>query len=298
MNTYHKSVLVKEVLQFLDPRPHEIYIDATFGGGGHSREILKKEPTCRVIAFDWDREALEKNAPPMKEEFGERITCLWGNFAHIQRLLKKELGILKVNGILADFGTSQTQIFKKEGFSFFVDSPLDMRMSPAHQRITAAHVLNTASESELADIFFELGEERLSRKFARAIVEERKKNRFVQTKQLADFIEMIVGGRRGRIHPSTRVFQALRIYVNKELENIKMLLAQSLDLLDEGGRLVCISFHSLEDRIVKRFLIDHPCILDNPGFKILTKSIVTASAEELEENPSARSARLRAAQRC
>ncbi len=299
MNTYHKSVLVEEVLHYLNPQPNGLYVDVTFGGGGHTREILKKEPTCRVIAFDWDRVALEKNAPVMKEEFGDRIQLLWGNFAHIQRLLKKEKNIIEVDGILADFGTSQTQIFNKEGFSFLVDSPLDMRMSPAHQRITAAYVLNHATASELATIFFELGEERYSRKIARALVEERKHNKFMRTKQLADFVETVLGGRKGRIHPATKVFQALRIYVNKELENIKMLLQQSLDLLREDGRLVCISFHSLEDRMVKHFLKDHSCPKEEGKcFEILTKNIVMATPEELAQNPSARSARLRAARRC
>jgi 16S rRNA (cytosine1402-N4)-methyltransferase len=299
MNTYHKSVLVEEVLYYLNPQPNGLYVDVTFGGGGHTREILKKEPTCRVIAFDWDRVALEKNAPAMKEEFGDRIQLLWGNFAQVQRLLKKEKNIIEVDGILADFGTSQAQIFNKEGFSFFVDSPLDMRMSPAHQRITAAHVLNHATASELATIFFELGEERYSRKIARALVEERKHNKFIRTKHLADFVETVLGGRKGRTHPATKVFQALRIYVNKELENIKMLLQQSLDLLREDGKLVCISFHSLEDRIVKHFLRDHLSPNeDGRCFEILTKNVVVATPEELAQNPSARSARLRAARRC
>lgn len=297
MKFYHKPVLVNEVLGYLDPQPNGIYVDATFGGGGHTRAILTKEPTCRVIAFDWDRVALEEHAAAIKEEFGGRITLLWGNFAQMQRLLKKEVNITQVDGILADFGTSQAQIFKKEGFSFSVDSFLDMRMSPAHQKITAAQVVNNASEKELATIFFELGEERYSRKIARAIVEERKKHSIERTKHLADLIESALG-RKGHIHPATRVFQALRIYVNKELDNIKMLLQQSLELLNDGGRLVCISFHSLEDRIVKRFLIEHPCQADNKGFEILTKNIVTATEEEIGENPSARSARLRAAQRC
>ncbi|HBR70168.1 TPA: 16S rRNA (cytosine(1402)-N(4))-methyltransferase [Candidatus Dependentiae bacterium] len=297
MNRYHKSVLVNEVLFYLNPQPKGIYIDATFGGGGHTRAILTKEPTCRVIAFDWDRVALEKHAAEIKEEFGERITLLWGNFAQMQRLLKKELNITQVDGILADFGTSQAQIFEKEGFSFAVDSFLDMRMSPAHQKMTAAYVINNASERELATIFFEFGEERYSRKIARAIVEERKKHAIERTKHLADLIESVLG-KRGHIHPATKVFQALRIYVNKELDNIKMLLQQSLELLSEGGRLVCISFHSLEDRLVKRFLVEHPCLVGNKGFEILTKNIVVATEEEIGENPSSRSARLRAAQRC
>ncbi len=295
--SYHKPVLIAEVLKFLEPKPHGIYIDATFGGGGHTRAILEAEPTCNVIAFDWDRKALELHSEAFKEEFGKRITFLWGNFAHLYRLLKKELKITQVDGILADFGTSQAQIFQKEGFSFAVDTPLDMRMSPAHQKVTAAHILNFASEEELAKIFFEYGEERFSRKIARVILEERKNYFINTTKQLADIVER-VSPRRSHIHPATCIFQALRIAVNHELENIQAFLQQSLQLLANDGRLVCISFHSLEDRIVKQFLVSHQCKTGCDGFEILTKKIITATDEELKENPSSRSARLRAARRC
>lgn len=297
MAQYHKTVLTEEAIYYLNPQPGGIYVDATFGGGGHTRALLAKEPKCSVIGVDWDQIALEQHAQIFEDEFGERIQFVWGNFANLRHLLKK-IGVGQVDGILADFGTSQDQIFRSKGFSFATDSPLDMRMSPAHQKVTAAHVLNTLSEKELADIFFELGEERHSRKIARVIVEERKKKSFRTTEQLAKLVEAVVPKGRARIHPATRVFQALRIYVNHELENISSLLQQSLALLKPNGRLVCISFHSLEDRLVKRFFVEHPCLCGQAGFEILTKKVVVATDQEVSSNPSARSARLRAAQRC
>jgi len=297
MEQYHKSVLTSEVIHFLDPQPGELYVDATFGGGGHTRAILECEPECRVIGVDWDQIALEQHAQIFEEQFGDRLQLLWGNFSNLGHLLKKN-NIEQVDGILADFGTSQDQIFHREGFSFAVDSPLDMRMSPSHQRITAADVLNSISENNLVKIFSELGEERYSRRIAKAIVEERKNKRFRRTGQLVELIESVVPKERKRIHPATRVFQALRIYVNHELDNIQSLLRQSLKLIRPGGRLVCISFHSLEDRLVKRFLVEHSRKSGSSEFEILTKKSVTAQDEELAVNPSARSARLRAAKRC
>jgi len=297
MTQYHKPVLTDEILHYLNPQPHSLYVDVTFGGGGHTRAILEKEPTCKVIGIDWDQVALEQHAEEFEQQFGDRIQLLWGNFANLRRLLKK-IDIEQVDGILADFGTSQDQIFHREGFSFAVDTPLDMRMSPAHQRVTAAHVLNTVSEKQLIKIFSELGEERHSRRIAHAIVQERKQERFKRTGQLVNLIETIVPKGRRRIHPATRVFQALRIYVNHELENIQSLLQQSLEVLQLEGRLVCVSFHSLEDRLVKRFLLAHPCQPGKNGFEILTKKVVIATDEEIMCNPSSRSARLRAAKRC
>lgn len=292
---YHKSVLVSEVLQYLDPQPGKTYIDATFGGGGHTKAILDHEPNCRVIAFDWDAQALE-HGQGLLEQYGERLEFLWGNFASIYMILKKHK-IDKVDGILADFGTSQTQIFTKEGFSFAQDSFLDMRMSTAHYKTTAAEVLNKSSEDKLANIFFELGEERASRKIAQMIVQERKKKRFKMTSQLVDLIVKIKGPKRGNAaHPATKVFQALRIYVNHELENIEIFLQALPKILNNQGRVVCISFHSLEDRTVKHFFREFGHASLNPGkFEILTPRVITASDEELKVNLSARSACLRAA---
>ncbi len=288
----HKSVLVGEVLEYLDPKPNEIYIDATFGSGGHTYAILQKEPTCTVIGIDWDKDSLDRYTARITDKFGDRFIPVWGNFAQLYKLLKK-INVKQVDGILADFGTSQMQIATKPGFSLYSDAPLDMRMSAAHYKTTAAHILGTASEDKLARIFFEYGEERYAKKIAREIVAARSKRRFKTTKQLAEFVKRIVPYRReSRIHPATRVFQALRIYVNQELENIHSFLRSTSSILADQGRLVCISFHSLEDRLVKQFLHDQ----SGAGkFKVLTKRVVVPSDEEIQANPSARSAKLRAA---
>lgn len=288
---YHIPVLVHEVITALSPQPQGIYVDATFGGGGHTRAILEAEPTCRVIAFDWDKNALELNSPSLLEEFGERLTVHWSSFTQITHQLKK-LKIPQVDGILADFGTSQFQIAWEAGFSFNVESPLDMRMSPGHFKTNAYDLINKATEAELTHIFFEYGEEPAARKIARAIVTERKLRRISTTTELAQVIMKVVPPFSRKIHPATKVFQALRIFINDELNNIKSLLTQSVDLLKPEGRIVCISFHSLEDRIVKQFFKAHTDMLT-----ILTKKVVTASEEERALNPSARSAKLRAAEK-
>ncbi|MEX0671916.1 MAG: 16S rRNA (cytosine(1402)-N(4))-methyltransferase RsmH [Candidatus Babeliales bacterium] len=292
-SVYHVSVLTQEVLEYLNPQPHKIYVDATFGGGGHTRAILQKEPQCWVIAFDWDLVALEKNQATIEAEFPGRVKFIWGNFAQIIRLLEKE-GIQQIDGLLADFGTSQHQIHERPGFSFAQDTPLDMRMSPGHQRTTAADILNKASEKELAEIFWVYGEERFSRQLARAIVYERSTTSFKTTNQLVALVQKIVP-RKGRIHPATRTFQALRIVVNKELENISAFLDGALKVVRSEGRIVCISFHSLEDRLVKQFFKQHS-MGPTAQLKNLTKKVVVASDEEADLNPSSRSARLRAAQ--
>ncbi len=282
--------MADEVRTYLAPKPQGIYVDATFGGGGHTKVILEAEPTCTVIGIDWDAHALELNAPPLEEEYGDRFIPMAGSFAHIGRILKK-LNISHIDGIIADFGTSQYQIKNLPGFSFSVPTPLDMRMSPGHYKTTAYDVVNRATEEELANIFFDYGEERASRKIARLIVEQRKTKPISTTTELAQLIMKIVKPYSRSIHPATKVFQALRIFVNDELNNIKALLTASLNLLNPEGRIVCISFHSLEDRIVKQFFKAHP------ELTILTKKVIQASDEELARNPSSRSAKLRAAEK-
>ncbi len=288
----HKPVLVNEVLEYLDPQPGKMYLDVTFGSGGHSRAILEHEPNCNIIAMDWDVESLNTHAPLLQEKFGDRVRIVWGNFAHIYRLLKK-VGINKVDGILADFGTSYMQIKQRPGFSIYLDTPLDMRMSPSHQRLTAAQVISTCSQEKLQEIFWQLGEEKQAKKIARIIVKKRQEKPIKTTRDLASIIERAIPDRmRRKIHPATKVFQALRIYVNQELDNISAFLSASLTILNTAGRLVCISFHSLEDRLVKQFFKEH----ENEGhIRILTKKVIIPTSEEVEVNPSARSAKLRAA---
>jgi 16S rRNA (cytosine1402-N4)-methyltransferase len=293
----HKSVLVNEVLQYLNPKPGKTYIDVTLGCGGHTSAILDLEPTCNVIGIDWDQKSIDQNAPLLETKYGDRIKIIWGNFAHLYKLLKNE-GIKNVDGILADFGTSQLQIQEREGLSFMKDSPLDMRMSKSHYHTTAATILNTCSENEIANILFEYAEEHNARKIARAIIAKRKTESFKTTSQLVKLIETIIprytNKGKKHTHPATKTFQALRIAVNNELENIKSFLHASLPFLAPNGKLVCISFHSLEDRIVKSFFKEKECLLE---LKILTPKAITASVDELALNQSARSAKLRVAEK-
>lgn len=292
----HKSVLVDEVLQYLDPKPGKTYLDVTFGTGGHTRAILEKEPTCKVIAFDWDERSIELYGEPLKEEFGDRLTLIWGNFALLYKIARKA-GIKGVDGILADFGTSQIQITERPGFSIYNDTALDMRMSPSHHKITAGELINKATEEKLRDIFFTFGQERHAKQIAAAIVKQRAIKEITTTAQLADLIERSVyieKDAKRKTHPATRVFQALRIFVNKELENITAFLAAAVPLLNPAGRLVCISFHSLEDSLVKHFFKDKAAL---GVLNVLTPQVVTGTEQELAINPSARSACLRAAQK-
>jgi len=289
----HKPVLVLEVLEYLNLKPNGIYLDVTFGAGGHTRAILEAETTATVIAMDWDAVTLEAFGYPMQDEFGERLELVWGNFSLLYKIAKKKDFPL-FDGILADFGTSQVQIADRPGLSIFRDAPLDMRMAPGHQVITAEQVLARSTEEKLREIFWQLGEESYARQIARAIIEERKKRPIKTTKQLAELVAKVVpyAHKKRKIHPATKVFQALRLYVNHELSNISAFLPAARDLLAEDGRLVCMSFHSLEDRLVKQFFKNEE---RTETLEIMTNGVVTASEEELAKNPSSRSAKLRAA---
>ncbi len=287
----HTSVLVAPVVELLLHKPGGLYVDATFGGGGHTKALLAADPTCRVIACDWDKDALAINVSMVQEQFPGRLDTVWGNFSHLSYLLKDK-GIGPVDGILADFGTSQYQIAHKAGFSFREDRELDMRMSTSHGELTAYELVNFTSERELADIIYRYGEDHASRKIAREICLARKHKRITSTVQLAALIERIIPRRGKGIHPATKTFQALRIVVNRELENIETLLKTAASLLFPGGRLACISFHSLEDRLVKTYIREHPA-----EWKAITKKVVVADAAELSRNPSSRSAKLRVAEK-
>lgn len=292
---YHKSVLVDEVLTYLDPQPGGVYIDVTFGTGGHTRAILEREPTCRVIALDWDALAVEKYGTPMMEEFGDRLEVIWGSFAHLYRITKKH-GINKVDGILADFGTSQVQIGERAGFSVYRDTPLDMRMSVQHQKTTAAEIVNSGSRERLCAIFWQLGEELQARQIVDAIMIARAKKDIRTTGELADIVSKAIHkkpthARSRSIHPATKVFQALRMFVNHELENIEAFLSAAVGTVAPGGKIVCISFHSLEDRIVKQFF------MTNQHLSVITKRVVIPTEQEVSQNKASRSARLRCAQK-
>lgn len=290
----HQSVLVSEVLQYLDLKDGGVYLDVTFGGGGHSRAILEANPTVKVIGLDWDQRSLDLVAPSFQEEFKDRVKLIWGNFAHLYRIFKDHK-LDSVDGILADFGTSQHQIFNHPGFSFNSDSFLDMRMSKGHSLLTAAEVLNSYTEDALSKILFDFGEESAGKRIAKSIVEFRKKKRISSSQELAQIVSKVKGDLPFyKIHPATKTFQALRVYVNNEMANINSFLKSSLPVLKPGSRILCISFHSLEDRAVKEFFKEKEAegILKN-----LTKKPIAASELELKNNLSSRSAKLRVAEK-
>jgi 16S rRNA (cytosine1402-N4)-methyltransferase len=291
----HVPVLFQEAMDFLQVRPGGTYVDCTVGLGGHTEGMLRRiGPKGRVIGFDRDPQALEL----AKERLGRVVEELDGEAPELKLIGEAfssaaeyvETG--SVDGILADFGASSLQFDEAQrGFSFQADGPLDMRMD-TRRGPTAADVVNKVSERELADLIYELGEERRSRTVARAIVRGRP---VTTTGQLARIVARAAPSMKyGAIHPATRTFQALRIYVNRELEEIKTLLEAAPNLLKPSGRLVVISFHSLEDRIAKDSLRDGA---RQGTWKILTPKPVTATEEEIERNPRSRSAKLRAGER-
>ena len=297
---YHIPVLLSEVLHWMAPEKGKVLVDGTLGGGGHSEALLKAG--VDVIGIDQDEQALAY-AGERLEGYGNRFTALRGNFSEMPQLLA-EAGHGQVDGILVDIGVSSWQLDEADrGFSFGKEGPLDMRMDRSSGQ-TAADLVNTASEQELKTIFFEYGEERASNKIVRRIVERREQTPFTTTLDLADFIASIIP-RGGKSHPATRIFQALRIAVNDELGVLKQLLNEAAKMLRPGGRFAVITFHSLEDRIVKQHFknasqptIDRkewPEPRPNPDYcyRLLTRRPVTAGEEELQQNRRSRSAKLR-----
>jgi 16S rRNA (cytosine1402-N4)-methyltransferase len=279
----HVPVLSRELIEGLGVRPAGHYLDATVGGGGHSRLILSAAPDVRLTAIDRDEQAIEA-ASTQLALYGSRVHFIKGNFASYE-----PFGTF-FDGIVADLGVSSAQLDTAErGFSFRHLADLDMRMD-RRQSLTAAEVINHWDETQLAEIFFKYGEERLSRRIARRIVERRP---FHTTTELAEAIALSVPRqyRYGRIHPATRVFQALRIVVNEELSSLETFLNRAPNWLVPGGRIGIISFHSLEDRLVKHALRSSPIL------QVMTKKPIIPKADELEQNPRSRSAKLRIAQR-
>ena len=307
----HRPVLLRETMQFLAPERGGLFVDCTVGLGGHSEAILESSTETRVIGIDRDASALSSTRERLAH-FGERFRAVHADFREIGRVLT-ELDEEEPAGVLADLGVSSLQFDSPtRGFSFRFDGPLDMRMDSESGDETAADLLLRLSEEEIAAIIFEYGEERNSRRIAKWIVESREQGRpIATTKDLADLVARAAGKRkRWQIHPATRTFQALRIAVNKELEGLGRFVATAIDLLQPDGRLVVISFHSLEDRIMKqefRRQAGH-CQCDSRGrmqaapctcgtrkvVEILTKRPVVPDAIEIDANPRSRSAKLRA----
>jgi 16S rRNA (cytosine1402-N4)-methyltransferase len=304
----HRAVLANEVMSWLAPRRGGVYVDGTVGGGGHAGAIAEAIGSeGRLLALDQDPEALVR-ARAVLGQWEERCTLVQSSFADMDRVAAAN-GVAKVDGVLLDIGISSNQLDDPErGFSFMREGPLDMRMNRGGVP-TAADLLNTLPESGLADILRRYGEEPRARAIARRVVRERSQSPFVSTVQLADLVMQVYGGRRGRIHPATQTFQALRIAVNGELDALEKGLEAGLGLLAPGGRMVVISFHSLEDRIVKHFFLEHQGRWESlpeggrkwvgltPQVEVLTRRPVMASDEECQTNPRARSAKLRAAER-
>ena len=300
----HIPVLGRQAVALLNPREGGIYVDATFGGGGYSRAILAIKG-ARVIGIDRDRSAIAGGFALVDQSAG-RLTLVEDRFSNLADICAAQ-GLASVDGVVMDVGVSSMQLDEAgRGFSFRNDGPLDMRMG--HDGPTAADVIAKASEADLANIIYIFGEERHSRGVARAIVAARKETPIITTRALADIVARVVRSKPGEIHPATRTFQGLRIFVNQELDELHLALSAAERVLKPGGRLVVVSFHSLEDRIVKNFLTERartgggsrhqPEIAQlPPSFAILTKRPVTADDEEISENPRARSAKLRGAER-
>ncbi|QQG37476.1 MAG: 16S rRNA (cytosine(1402)-N(4))-methyltransferase RsmH [Micavibrio aeruginosavorus] len=310
--TPHISVMLDEVLAALKPAKGEVYADGTFGAGGYSKAVLDSAD-CAVIGIDRDKSALWLGED-LKKIYEDRLILKHGRFSEIARLAA-ESGYPRIDGFMLDLGVSSMQIDQAErGFSFRFDGPLDMRMNQEGDEPSAADIVNTWDEEDLAHIIWKYGEERHSRRIARCIVEARKENPITRTGRLADIVRAAVPRSfADKIDPATRTFQALRIVVNAEMEELEQALAAAVSVLKPGGRLVVVSFHSLEDRIVKNFmqeqagmtarssrhLPDIPQQGDSSGaaFTLPSRKAVFPTDHELETNPRARSARLRVAVR-
>jgi 16S rRNA (cytosine1402-N4)-methyltransferase len=297
-------VLLSEVLQSLAPHSGGVYVDATFGAGGYSRAILDVEGS-QVIGIDRDRSAVAAGFDLVDRSDG-RLVLVEDRFSNLAEVCRAQ-GRDAVDGVVMDIGVSSMQLDQAErGFSFRHDGPLDMRMG--REGVSAADIVATAAPGDLARIIAILGEEKFARPIARAIAEARKAAPITTTRALVDIISRVVHQRAGEIHPATRTFQALRIFINEELDELQQGLLAAEEILKSGGRLVVVSFHSLEDRIAKTFLADRSRTGGGsrhlpearhaaPSFKVLTKRPLIAGAKEIAANPRARSAKLRAAER-
>lgn len=289
MEIIHTPVMLNESLEYLNIKPGDRIVDCTIGEGGHSVEILKRiGEKGLLIGIDKDEDALSR-ARSRLSLIGSNFVLVHDTFANLSNILENS-SVKRVSGIIADLGISSLQLYKAErGFSFMKDGPLDMRMNQSTD-ITASTLVNSLTESELADVIYYYGEEHLARRIAKAIVVYRKKKRIETTSELAHIVESVYK-RRGRINPATKTFQALRIAVNNELKDLEKFLKEAPLFLNKGGRIVVISYHSLEDRIVKRAFIN------NPVLKRVNKKVIIPGRDEVKANPRARSAKMRVAEK-
>lgn len=314
LNGPHIPVMLREVLESLSPADGEVYVDCTLGAGGYTRAILEASPTCRVVALDRDETALEL-AATWKGSYQDRLILCHGSFSDLGDHLRR-VGVDTVDGVVLDLGVSSMQLDQAErGFSFRLNGPLDMRMDRSSSE-TAADLVAKLPEKELADILYRYGEERHSRRIAAAIVRARAARKIATTGELAELIRSVIPvSPKNKIDPATRSFQALRLKVNEELSELEQVLVAAESVLKPGGRLVVVTFHSLEDRIVKNFLNERskpapapsrylpPSPGSHPGsrrlqtFSLLTKKPLFPTEDESKTNPRSRSAKLRAALR-
>jgi len=308
MPKQHESVLEREVIQNLNLLGGSLIVDGTLGDGGHAELLLKNTTSVRVLGIDRDMRAIER-AKKRLAPFRDRITLVHGNFSDIKTILKK-VNVMNVDGLFLDLGVSSPQLDSPDrGFSFLRNGPLDMRMDSS-QKITAADLLVELPDERLVSVIKEYGEERFSKRIVRAIRQAQKQSTIKTTLQLSNIISSVIhASRQNKIHPATRTFQALRIAVNGELEHIKKALRDSVDILQESARIIVISFHSLEDRIVKNFFQSEEkgCICPpkipicacgyKPRLKIVTRRPIAPAVEEVRRNSRASSAKLRVAER-
>jgi len=289
----HTPVLLDKVVEYLDPKPNENFIDGTIGEGGHSRVILEKiAPRGKILGIDWDPEAIQSLKQTLQKEYHNRILLFVDNFAHIAEIAKREK-FSPVQGIILDLGFSSAHIeTRKRGFSFQKDEVLDMRYNLSNP-LSAEKILNYWSRNDIERILKEYGEEEYAKQISKQIVEERSGKPIQKTSRLVNIIQNATprAYHKKKIHPATKTFQALRIAVNNELQNVADALTQSQEILRPGGKMAVISFHSLEDRLVKNFF------RENAAFHLLCKKPITPSVQEIAKNPRARSAKLRVAQK-
>ena len=310
-NLVHKPVLLNESINLLTNKKNTIFIDGTFGDGGHTRALLEKNKTCKVYAIDRDPNVKE-NARFFQKKYNKRFKFILGKISDLEKIASHENLKNKVSGILFDLGVSTRQLKDiKRGFSFQNDGPLDMRMEESGK--TAEEFLNSQNEKKISDVIFEYGEERFSRKIAKAIINYKKKKRIERTLELVEIVKSVKKPSKNRfINPATKTFQAIRIYVNNEIEELKVGLISAINILKKKGRLAVISFHSLEDRIVKDFFNKHsgkiynksrylpqpePNNIIRESLKIITKKVIKPMKEEIELNYYSRSAKLRVAEK-
>jgi 16S rRNA (cytosine1402-N4)-methyltransferase len=285
----HQPVLLKEIIEILEPKENENFIDATFGEGGVSLEIAKfNGPDGKILTFEWDPELYKLGVEKIKNlKMEKRIKLVNQNFRNIKRVVKEE-GFTKIKGVVFDLGISLWHYKKSQrGFSFREDEPLDMRINP-EIKVTAFEIINYYSYKDLVEIFKNYGEERNAEKIARTIIDRRRKKKIETSKELAEIVAEVVPSRK--IHPATKIFMALRTFINGELENLEQGLKDSYDVLDKGGKIVVLSFQGLEDKVIKQVFK----LLKKEGAEFITKNVIRPKKQEILKNSQARSAKLRA----